>query len=99
MKDEQKHKNQSIVDRLSKLAMVSLTDAELPQAAAQISAMKKAFEIISAKDVSKIEPLFTPNSELQLREDQVEAWAGAAEALEQVPELQGKLVKVPLVLG
>ena len=79
--------------------MVSLTDEEKVRADRQIEAMKKAFEIIKSKNVNGVEPLFIPNEETLLRSDEAKKWEGADAALAEAPAMQGKLIKVPLVLG
>lgn len=87
------------IEALCNLAMLTLTEEQEPKAVAQILAMKKAFEIINSRELAGVKPLFLPHETAHFRKDAATLWEGAAAALEQVPERQGNLVKVPLVIG
>ena len=99
MADKSNESSLELIEKLSGLAMIELTDQEVPRAVAQINAMKKAFEIIGKKTTAGIEPLFVPNAKMTLREDKIENWEARTKVLEQAPEIQGSLIKVPLVIG
>ena len=87
------------VEKTAKLAQLLLSEEEVLQYS---SFFKEALEFaskVSEIDTQGVKPLVTPFQEpIYLREDEPKIWEKRKQALEEAPELEGSLFKVPPVL-
>jgi len=88
------------VARVALLARLSLSGEEAKQLASQLSSVLGHFEHVSQVNTEGVEPLVTPTDiKAFWREDRVEGWKSADEAMVNAPESVGNLFKVPPVVG
>lgn len=88
------------VDKIARLAALSLSDQEKELLAEQLPSIFGHFEQIAAIATDDIEPLVTPTEfEHVFREDEVDQWDSAEPALANAPDKSGHLFKVPPVVG
>ena len=88
------------VARVALLARISINSDEAKQLANQLSSVLGHFEHVSKVPTDGVEPLVTPTDiEAFWREDQVDGWKTAEEAMANAPEAVGNLFKVPPVVG
>jgi len=86
------------VQKVSHLARLKLSDAELGAIQNQLSAVLENFEQIASVNTEGVRPLVTPTEIAQvLRPDVVEAF-DAEKILANAPEKSGHLFKVPPVV-
>lgn len=86
------------VQKVSKLARLKLTDAEMSSIQNQLSVVLENFEQISQVNTEGIRPLITPTDIVQtMREDKVESFE-SEKLLINAPETSGHLYKVPPVV-
>ncbi len=86
------------VEKVSRLARLQLTEAELHAFSEQLSAVLANFEQIAKVDTSGVVPLVTPTEvSVHLREDVPEP-GGSEKMLANAPEKSGRLFKVPPVV-
>ncbi|MCB0341954.1 MAG: Asp-tRNA(Asn)/Glu-tRNA(Gln) amidotransferase subunit GatC [Pseudobdellovibrionaceae bacterium] len=87
------------IEKVVKLARLTITEDEAKQYSEQIPAILEYFEKISKVNTKGVEPLVTPTPmEQHLREDKVQPGLGAEKALANAPEKSGHLFKVPPVV-
>jgi aspartyl-tRNA(Asn)/glutamyl-tRNA(Gln) amidotransferase subunit C len=92
--------SEEAVQKVAKLARVSLTSQECAELAKQLSSVLAHFDHVSKVNTDGVEPLVTPTDiEQYLRDDIAQAWATAEAALANAPERVGQLFKVPPVVG
>jgi aspartyl-tRNA(Asn)/glutamyl-tRNA(Gln) amidotransferase subunit C len=88
-----------VVEKVSKLARLQLTEAELTEFTLQLSAVLENFEQISQVDTKGVQPLLTPTDmSMHLREDVAVEQGSSERFLDNAPEKQGRLFKVPPVV-
>lgn len=86
------------VEKVSHLARLKLSEAELKAFSEQLSAVLKNFEQIAAVDTKGVAPLVTPTDmAVHLRPDVAEQVEGE-KMLANAPDKSGRLFKVPPVV-
>lgn len=86
--------------KVSQLARLKLSDAEVESFFSQFSSILDAFTEIEKIDTTTVAPLQNPTeAQIWLREDRVEVWAEPEAILANAPERSGMLIKVPQVVG
>lgn len=91
--------DEDTIEKIAKLARLSLTSEEQRFFAEQLTAMLSHFRKIAEVNTVNVDPLVTPSDiQLYLREDRVEEGQGAAAAMVNAPEKSGNLFKVPPVV-
>ena len=84
------------VEKVSTLARLKLTDAELETFSAQLSAVLENFEAIAEVDTTDVQPLVTPTDRsVYFRPDIVSENADPEKLLENAADKSGRLFKVP----
>lgn len=92
--------SEEVVEKVAKLARLSLTREECMELAQQLSSVLSHFESVSKVKTDGVEPLVTPTDMEQFwREDESKTWADSETALANAPERVGQLFKVPPVVG
>ena len=87
------------VEKAGKLARIQLSDEEAKQFQEQISAALASFEKINEIDIDGVEPLVSPlDQPIQSRKDEVEVHSEIDDIIEQAPDVQGNLFRVPPVV-
>lgn len=87
------------VEKVSKLARLKLTEAEVEALAKDLSAVLENFEKIAKLDTSGVEPLVTPSDVVpSLRPDERAESDNSDKMLENAPERSGRLFRVPPVV-
>lgn len=87
------------VHKIADLSKLKLSEAEEKEFAGQLNAIFEHFEKLSKVNTENIEPLVTPTQISQrLREDVVVSGLGSEKSLQNAPEKQGYLFKVPPVI-
>lgn len=90
--------NEDTVEKVSRLARLKLTEAELKAFSEQLSAVLRNFEQIAKVDTKDVVPLVTPTDiSVHLRPDVAEPTDGE-KMLSNAPEKSGRLFKVPPVV-
>lgn len=88
-----------VVHKIADLSKLKLNESEEKEFATQLNAIFEHFEKLSKVDTKNIEPLVTPSPITQhLRNDVVEKGLGSEKSLQNAPEKQGYLFKVPPVI-
>ena len=91
--------DRSDVKKTAQLARLELGDSELEQYEKQLQNALNHFEAIQEVSTDGVEPMYSPAlEEVELREDVVHKFDGRDEAMENAPELQGNLFRVPPVV-
>lgn len=86
------------VKKVSQLSRLKLTDSELVEIQAQLSAVLENFEQIAQVNTDGIVPLLSPTEVVQtLRADEVEMF-DSEKIMANAPEKSGRLFKVPPVV-
>lgn len=87
------------VKKAGRLSRIHLSDEEARQFQRQISEALKSFEKLNEIDISGVKPLVSPiDQDPQTREDVVETHLEIRDILEQAPDIQGRLFRVPPVV-
>jgi len=87
------------VKKAGQLARIQLTEEEAQQFLEQISEALDSFDKLNEIDVEGVEPLVSPLDQLiQPRQDVVESHDEIHDILEQAPDVQGHLFRVPPVV-
>jgi aspartyl-tRNA(Asn)/glutamyl-tRNA(Gln) amidotransferase subunit C len=85
--------------KTANLARLHLNDSEIEKFQSQIAKACESFEKINEIDVDGIKPLMSPvEEESSLRADVVQNDGVTDLVLDQAPELQGRLFRVPPVV-
>ena len=88
-----------LLDNIASLAAISLNEKEKEHLLDYLKKTLSYFEKIKTIDTKNVPPLISPlNSTLRLREDKVIDFAEKQALLDQAPEKQGNLFKVPPVV-
>lgn len=88
-----------VIEKTARLAKLELTPKEISEFSAQLGQVLQNFKAISQIDTQGIEPLINPTeSQIVLREDQVQVEFTVEELLNNAPEKQGNLFAVPPVV-
>jgi len=88
--------NESIIQKISSLACLSLTEEEQVTFGEQLNKVLEAFEKLSTVNTDDVEPLVTPTEMVhELREDQLQTYDRIQQALDESPERTGNLFNVP----
>jgi aspartyl-tRNA(Asn)/glutamyl-tRNA(Gln) amidotransferase subunit C len=91
--------NKDTVKKVSILARLKLTDAEVEDYARVLSAVLENFEQIAKVDTHGVKALVTPTDMVPtLRADVVERLVASDKLLANAPEKSGRLFKVPPVV-
>lgn len=91
--------DQKTVKKIADLARIEISPEKAQELAAQLSKAINYFEQISKVDTTHVEPLITPAEiESFWRDDVVEQKFSAEEMVQNAPESQGHLFKVPPVV-
>lgn len=91
--------DEAAIKKLSKLAKLSIAEAELPQYRDQLQKIMQHFEQISQIETVNVEPLITPIPlEIHLRKDEIIQEVTVQEILQNAPDKSGNLFKVPPVI-
>jgi len=91
--------NEKSVLKIAQLARLKLTDSEALELSRQLGKVIAHFDEIAMIDTHNVEPLITPTDiEYFVREDLAEKKYSAEQMLENAPEKQGHLFKVPPVV-
>ncbi|MGI9549044.1 MAG: Asp-tRNA(Asn)/Glu-tRNA(Gln) amidotransferase subunit GatC [Bdellovibrionales bacterium] len=89
----------NLLDNISLLAALKLDEQEKDAFLKYLKETLSYFEKIKDIKTDQVPPLTTPfDVKLRLREDEVVDFDAKTKLLEQVPEKQGNLVKVPPVV-
>ncbi len=89
-----------VVHKIADLAKLELTDKEITDFTEQFAAIFEHFQKLSKVNTEGIEPLVTASPvTFHPREDVVLRGLGAEKSLQNAPERQGNLFKVPPVVG
>lgn len=92
--------SEDVVEKVAKLARLSLTKETCQALAQQLSSVLAHFDHVSKVPTEGVEPMVTPTDiEQYWREDEQKVWADAEVALSNAPEKVGQLFKVPPVVG
>lgn len=87
------------VKKAGKLARIELSEEEAKQFQQQISAALNSFDKINEIDIEGVEPLVSPLEQpIQSRKDEVENHSEIEDILENAPDVQGNLFRVPPVV-
>jgi aspartyl-tRNA(Asn)/glutamyl-tRNA(Gln) amidotransferase subunit C len=87
------------VEKVSTLARLKLTEAEIAAFSLQLSAVLENFEQIAQVDTKDIRPLLTPTDmSMTLRPDIAEKVVESEKLLSNAPEKSGRLFRVPPVV-
>lgn len=87
------------IRKMAELSRISVDSEKAKVFAEQVSEILQDFAQLENIDVSGVDPLVSPNEEdMQTREDVVRENVDVDMALDQAPELQGKLFRVPPVV-
>lgn len=87
------------VQKIARLAQINLSNEEVLQLSEQLSKVIAHFEEIASVNTADVEPLITPTEmKLVLRADQVQQNYTAESMIQNAPEKQGLLFKVPPVV-
>ena len=88
------------VHKIADLARLELTDKEVTLYAEQFTAILEHFNKLQAIKTDGVEPLVSPSPlEGEWRSDEVKHGLGGDKAVVNAPARQGKLFKVPPVVG
>lgn len=88
--------NNKLMEKLAHLSALSLDSRERNQMKSYLKETLSHFEKIKNIDTANVEPLISPsNPPLILREDKVKNFSDKEKLLDQAPNKQGSLVKVP----
>ncbi len=88
------------IKNVAHLARLALSESEIQQSTEQLSLILKHFEKMSVISTDGIEPMVTPTEiENFWREDVVRQELTPEEVLQNAPLSQGRLFKVPPVVG
>ena len=91
--------NDKLLEKLSQLSSLCLSTEEKAQIKEYLKETLSHFEKIKKIDTQNIEPLVSPLKPLlTIREDKVKDFSGKEKILEQAPQRQGALVKVPPIV-
>ena len=92
--------NQELLEKLSRLSALKIeSSAESQELKDYLKKTLSYFEKIKQIDTKNIPALSSPLSDpLRLRKDQVEDFPNKEKMLEQAPQKQGNLIKVPATL-
>jgi len=91
--------NEKSVLKIAQLARLKLSDNEAIELSEQLGKVIAHFDEIASIDTHNIEPMITPSEiEYFVREDHAEKNYSAEQMLENAPEKQGNLFKVPPVV-
>lgn len=89
-----------VVNKIAHLAMLELTEQEAKDFSNQFNSIFEHFQKLSMVATEGIEPLITPTPHGgSIREDKVSVGLGAEKSLQNAPDKQGNLFKVPPVVG
>ena len=87
------------VEKVSTLARLKLTEAEIAAFSLQLSAVLENFEKIAQVNTKDVRPLLTPSEiTMTLRPDVVEKSVDSEKLLANAPEKSGRLFRVPPVV-
>lgn len=87
------------VRHVARLARLQLSEAEVEQYGAQLSAILGHVEQLQALDVSGVPPMTHASDEpTRYRDDAVEPGLGAERAVQNAPEKSGTSVAVPKII-
>ena len=87
------------VEKVSTLARLKLTEAEIAAFSLRLSAVLENFEQIAQVDTKDIRPLLTPTDmSMTLRPDIAEKVVDSEKLLSNAPEKSGRLFRVPPVV-
>ncbi len=87
------------IQKISKLARLSLNDQEMIQIGEQLTTILKHFEEISELDTTGILPIVTPSDvAVHWRKDEVVQEVNPESLVANAPDRSGKLFKVPPVV-
>lgn len=87
------------IEKTARLAKLELSPQEVSEFSTQLGQVLQNFNAISKIDTEGIEPLINPTeSQIVLREDQVQVEFTVEELLSNAPEKQGNLFAVPPVV-
>ena len=88
--------NNKLLEKLSKLSALSLKAEEKDQMKVYLKETLSHFEKIKTIDTKEVEPLISPlEPPLRMRKDEVKDFPDKEKLLDQAPQKQGLLVKVP----
>lgn len=97
--DTQNKFNQETIRKIAHLARLNLTAEEAAEFSEQLSKVISHFDEISALDTAGIEPLIAPSHiDYTTREDLAQQNYSAEEMVNNAPDKQGNLFKVPPVV-
>jgi len=92
--------SKDVVNKIADLAKLKLTENEVVEFTEQFKAIFDHFQKLSKVNTDNIEPLVTPSPITpQPREDVAVHGLGAEKSLQNAPDRQGNLFKVPPVVG
>lgn len=87
------------IEKIASLSRLEITSEEAFEFSQQLGRALQYFEQIAKVDTNQIEPMITPiEIENKLREDIVEHTISVDKILQNAPETQGHLFKVPPVV-
>lgn len=87
------------VQKVSELARLKLTEAEVKAIAGQLAAVLENFEQLATVDTKGVEPLVTPSDlKVHFREDKAVVETDIESFLANAPARSGRLFKVPPVV-
>lgn len=87
------------IQKISKLARLSLTEQEMTQIGEQLTDILKHFEEISDLDTKGVLPIVTPSDvAFHWRKDEVVQEVSPEKLVANAPDRSGKLFKVPPVV-
>lgn len=90
----------AVVEKIADLARLELSGNEANEYAAHFVAIFEHFQKLSKVNTEGVEPLLTPTPiPPALRTDNIVQGLGAEKSLQNAPEKQGLLFKVPPVVG
>lgn len=89
------------IDKVASLSRLKLEDSKKQEVEKQLEGILEFFTQLQAVDTQGVEPLITPHDTLPIfREDQALQDDDFVEStLKQAPEVKGRLIKVPPVVG
>lgn len=90
---------QETVEKVSQLARLKLSEAELAAIREQLSAVLENFQSLSHVDTIGVRPLFTPTDIEQILRPDVAEQFDSEKLLSNAPEKSGRLFKVPPVVS
>lgn len=88
--------DRNTLDRLCGLVALHLDSKEKELLKTHLQEVLSHFERIGSVDTKGVEPLLNPlNQIMNLREDEIQEFAGRQDMLDAAPDKKGNLVKVP----